>query len=364
MAKKNEKQFCSLPEVPERALSSNVSVHRAAFIRSISKKWVNGTQLHYYFFDEDGDGETVRLSDGKQKWLTWAADKKQKDVVRKAFKTWKDLGIGLEFIEVDSREDAEVRIGFMQGDGSWSYVGRDIIDLGLSKNERTMNFGWSLTGEIDTAIHEIGHTIGLFHEHQNPNAGIVWDEEEVYRILGGPPNNWPRDKTYYNIIRKIAPDTVQGSRWDYNSIMHYPFGPGMIKEPERFKNGLTPDAGLSDDDIKWVTHFYPSLESQDYKELIPFQSFKLILEPGEQQNLVINPAESRKYTISTFGTSDSVIVLFEDTGNELVYLQGDDDSGEDLNASMTHRLIKGKRYILRARLYYKALGGEMAIMMW
>ena len=31
-----------------------------------------------------------------------------------------------------------------------------------------MNFGWDLTqpGEIDTALHEIGHTIGFPHEHQ------------------------------------------------------------------------------------------------------------------------------------------------------------------------------------------------------
>ena len=26
-----------------------------------------------------------------------------------------------------NREDAEIRIGFMQDDGSWSYVGRDIL---------------------------------------------------------------------------------------------------------------------------------------------------------------------------------------------------------------------------------------------
>jgi hypothetical protein len=66
----------------------------------------------------------------------------------------------------------------------------------------------------DTALHGIGHTLGLPHEHQNPNAGIVWDEETVYTSLGGPPNNWPREKTQWNILRKIEPDTVQGSYWD------------------------------------------------------------------------------------------------------------------------------------------------------
>ncbi|WP_265939207.1 M12 family metallopeptidase [Bacillus thuringiensis] len=45
-----------------------------------------------------------------------------------------------------------------------------------------MNFGWYITrnpSEIDTAIHEIGHTLGFPHEHQNTKSGIEWDEEAV-----------------------------------------------------------------------------------------------------------------------------------------------------------------------------------------
>jgi hypothetical protein len=30
--------------------------------------------------------------------------------------------------EVANRADAEIRIGFDQSDGAWSYVGRDVID--------------------------------------------------------------------------------------------------------------------------------------------------------------------------------------------------------------------------------------------
>jgi len=54
-----------------------------------------------------------------------------------------------------------------------------------------MNFGEPLVGSprgFDTALHEIGHTLGLKHEHQNPYAGIVWDEEEVYAYTAKPPN--------------------------------------------------------------------------------------------------------------------------------------------------------------------------------
>ena len=37
----------------------------------------------------------------------------------------------------------------------------------------------------DTALHGIGHTLGLPHEHQNPNAGIVWDVEHPAQDRAG-----------------------------------------------------------------------------------------------------------------------------------------------------------------------------------
>ena len=207
--------YCSLPPVPPREFPAGTDPARVEAIVVNETKWVNHTVLHYYFFDRETDGEHVFLADGTKQWRPWTTDKAHQDVVRGAFDHWKAQDIGLEFEEVTSRDEAEVRIGFMQGDGAWSYLGRQILDRGV--NERTMNFGWDLLRaprEADTALHEIGHTLGLPHEHQNPNAGIVWDEETVYTSLGGPPNNWPREKTQWNILRKIEPDTVQGSYWD------------------------------------------------------------------------------------------------------------------------------------------------------
>ena len=176
------RRFCAQPELAPRPLPEGLSERRVRLIRVNEKKWVNGTVLHYFFFDRPTDGPGGR----------WVGGPAQRQAVEDAFRQWKELPLGLEFERVDDREEAEIRIGFDPTDGSWSYVGRDAIDFARDPNERTMNFGWDLTTPYgrDTALHEIGHALGFPHEHQNPNAGIVWDEARVLEYFRGAPNHW------------------------------------------------------------------------------------------------------------------------------------------------------------------------------
>ena len=358
--------YCSVVEATPRSFATNVHDGRMRAILSTDKKWVNGTVLHYYFFNKNSDGETVFFADGSSGFQRWKTKSAEMDVVRAAFEAWTDVGIGLSFEEVSTRDDAEIRIGFQRGDGAWSYIGRDVLNIG--RDERTMNFGWDLTrraDEIDTAIHEIGHTLGLPHEHQNPNAGIVWDEENVYQTLGGPPNNWDRQTTFHNIIRKIAPDQVQGSNWDHDSVMHYPFEAGMIKDPAEFQTQpLLPAGGLSARDRTWIRTFYPPIDDEKNPLLKSMSPVHLKIRAGQQLDLTIKATVTRNYNISTFGASDTVMVLFEDEGGNLRYRSGDDDSGEDYNANIRFKLVAGRRYVLRVRLYWSQRAGETAVMMW
>ncbi len=341
--------FCSLPQVPERVFASDVSPDRARLIRLITKKWINGTKLRYYFFASG----------------SYSVGNDQKNMVREGFDIWREVGIGISFEEVADIGEAEIRIGFLQGDGAWSYLGRDVIDI-PGQYQRTMNFGWDLTTDprgVDVPVHEIGHTLGFPHEHQNPFAGIKWDEEAVYDYFGGPPNNWDQDTTYHNILRKLSKSEVEGSDWDPDSIMHYGFPAGLIMQPERYQGGLEPELGLSGQDIEHVHLFYPPLED-NYPELKLFRSQRLSLDPAEQKNYSIVPPETRNYTIQTFGGSDTVMVLFEDQDGDLKYVAGDDDSGTSLNARINTRLYQGRRYVLRIRLYLSYATSETAVMIW
>src|SRR5688572_20842219 len=248
---------CMLREKP-RDLAPGISGERARLILQNVDKWVNGTLLRYAFFES------------RQPFTPWAGTEALKNQVRTAFKRWAAVGIGLRFEEVADRTQAQVRIGFLFQDGHWSYIGRQILRQGV--DDRTMNLDPSdgiQSGQygIDVACHEIGHTLGFPHEHQNPNAGIVWNDEAVYAALAAPPHRWSRDTTFYNIFRKIPPDEVQGSNWDPNSIMHYPFEPGLIVKPEQYQAGLQPAGGLSARDKEWVKTFYPPTSARDENEL-------------------------------------------------------------------------------------------------
>lgn len=326
-------------------------VNRQRAIVVGSSKWVNGTTLRYAFFDGSGN-------------LAWApADEAQKEAVRAAFKAWRETPIGLEFEEVDDLGEAEVRIGFDQSDGSWSFIGRDVLKVG--QGERTMNFGWPLdtTYGKTTCLHEIGHTLGMPHEHQSPFSGIVWDEEAVKREFSGPPNSWDPEMIRHNILEKLNASQVEGSSWDPESIMEYEFGPGLILEPAEFQQGIQPPGTISGLDKRWMQSWYPAAGPEP-EGLQPFTSVLLPSEPRGQADFGIAPPASRNYKAGTFGMADTVLVLFEDVDGKLRFVAGDDDSGEERNAQIEAKLFQGRRYVLRIRVNWIGQAGQAAVMYW
>lgn len=110
----------------------------------------------------------------------------------------------------------DLRVAFVAGSGSWSYVGTDC--KAVAQNQPTTNLGWD---GLDVALHELGHWLGMAHEQSSPNSTICWNKEKVYQDLGGPPNYWSKATVDYNVFRKLTELEAEATTFDPLSIMQY-----------------------------------------------------------------------------------------------------------------------------------------------
>ena len=168
----------------------------------------------------------------------------------------RDTSLSFEFVS-DPR-DSDIRILYKAG-GSWSYVGSDA--LVISKSKPTMQIGW--TGK-DVLYHEVGHSLGLLHEHQNPDGGIEWNSDVVYRELALPPNNWDRRTIEHNVLNAVNPTTVDNTAFDQNSVMMYFFPDSWVANgPGTHENGVP-----SVMDLEHIVSLYPKPIDNEVKDFI------------------------------------------------------------------------------------------------
>lgn len=248
--------------------------------------------------------------------------------------------------------DAEIRISFDPTDGAWSYLGTDA--RGIPANDATMNLGFLDGG---TAGHEFGHAIGLAHEHQNPDGGIIWNEAVVLQALAGPPNFWSAEQARHNVIKKYEANQIRGTKFDPASIMLYFF------PPEWTQNGIgtTQNETLSVTDKAFVASakMYPKSSpgvaaAVTLKVNAKSRTSASIGKPMEEDLFKFTVANGGRHIIDTRGPTDVVMRLFGPNSQTDVIAE-DDDSGVDANARIVADLIPGE-YFVQIRHWNKATG--------
>jgi hypothetical protein len=179
--------------------------------------------------------------------------KKIQDAIKEQAVKWM-RHCNIELVFTKTKKPTDVRIAFVKKEGSWSYMGTEILTIAANKS--TMNFGW-FTEKTDeeeyqrTVLHEFGHTIGCMHEHENPKGGIKWNKKLAYTYY--MEQGWSKEEVDEQVFSKLSINSIRGTKIDKNSIMMYPI-PNEITLDD-FEVGWNND--LSVGDKKFIAKIYP-----------------------------------------------------------------------------------------------------------
>ncbi|WP_419912140.1 M12 family metallopeptidase [Hoeflea sp.] len=306
---------------------------RQRAISLIGKQWANGSTLR------------IRFLGGTQD---------QQDMVRAIAPKWTEFAnLTFEFTD-DPR--AEIRVTFDENDGAWSYVGTDNAQIPL--HAATLNLGWLDQGVI---LHEFGHMVGFSHEHQNPDGGIVWNEQQVIDDLSGPPNFWDEATIRHNVLNKYRADQVHGTEFDPHSVMLYAF-------PDSWTTNMgatSENDDLSEQDKAFVASavMYPGRggAEDDITELdIQRGTEAAISEAGEEDLYSFKVKEDGMHIVETTGSTDVVMVLFG-PDSKTRKIAENDDGGRGQNSRIAARLRPGT-YYAAIRHYNPNRTGDYRIM--
>jgi hypothetical protein len=158
--------------------------------------------------------------------------------------------------EASDASDAEVRVAFNPGDGSWAYEGTQCLTV--PHDEPTVNFDElepdSPIADMESVVlHEFSHVLGLAHEHHNPEAGIEWNKALVYKELSASLG-WKREQV----------DAFIFATWEKNRYpIRKPFDPLSISAypvpAEWMKGGpgIGRNTAISAGDREFISRLYP-----------------------------------------------------------------------------------------------------------
>ena len=182
-----------------------------------------------------------------------------------------DFGTAPAFYECSEAGDHHIRVSLAPGGGNWSYIGTDSARVAQEKPSLRISMAepFSLNNRRSvggTILHELGHALGMKHEHQSPEANceaeIDW--EVLYAELAMPPNEWNKEKVDHNLRPLVASDRLRTSEYDPKSIMHYALPANWFIGGESASCYIRKNTSLSELDVAAARETYPNLpQKQD-----------------------------------------------------------------------------------------------------
>lgn len=310
------KKICFDRRLPEDKFRAFRTIGPMRLVAPLHKQWISGSTLQVRFI-----GGTPQ----------------QHEVVKREAR-WIEAVANIHF-EFNNAPEAEIRITFNENDGAWSYIGTDCASI--PSDQPTMNLGFLDPG---TAAHELLHSMGCSHEHQNPHGGIVWNEAAVIQDLSGPPNFWDRDTIRHNVLEKYSHDQIKGTVFDPHSIMLYFFPPEWTQDGFSAKQNNQ----LSELDKAFLggPSMYPKPQFDNVKRIYPNQrrTRATLRKAGEEDLFVFKAEQAGRYCIDTRGKTNVAMRLFGPNSTTALIAE-DDDSGLESNAMIFADLIPGEYFV-------------------
>ncbi len=293
-------RYCEQIPPRVRELPADLTPGRARAILSVGSKWINGTVLRYAFF---GHG-------------LLAVPEEQRAVVRQAFADWKALGIGLDFKELDDLAESEIRIGFS---------GRRLLVLrgpGRPRPSRatepTMNFGWDLTrGD--------GPATARPRDRPHPRASRTSIRTRSRASSGTRRPCTPRSASRPTTGPARRPSTTSCASSTAAAVRGLELGPGLdhavpLRGRPDQRAGRPPQRGqpagraLRPRTSSGRFKLYPALgPARDARTAtVPVRAAEPQARPS-RRNFTHHAVGLTQLHDQTFGTADTLLVLFEAT---------------------------------------------------
>jgi len=208
------------------------------------KQWPRGSVLEVCFIDPDRSLRAI-FADASTKWVQGTSLRL-------------DFGAPPGFRDCNPAAPSKIRVAFRKNQKSWSYIGNDsekMDDDGASLNIQVRS---SNRASIEASVlHELGHALGLVHEHQSPKAKcsdeLKWDE--IFRRYSSLPQ--AQVKAMFETLAGDA-ERWRTTAYDKTSIMHYFIPEALFSRGDQARCFAGHNIVLSSLDQQFIREVYGS----------------------------------------------------------------------------------------------------------